>query len=96
MTSNIGADELLCDSEILRYSRQISIKAMDFEGQEKLKLAVLTNVVALSLNMTWGRPCLLVNRLNAAFYKVLYVATSCFWIWLNAAFYCTNLFRVYS
>ncbi len=40
MTStNIGTDELLSDSEILRYSRQISIKAMDFEGQEKLKLA---------------------------------------------------------
>ncbi len=39
MTANVGADELLSDSEILRYSRQISIKAMDFEGQEKLKLA---------------------------------------------------------
>ena len=32
-------DEILTDAEILRYSRQISIKAMDFEGQEKLKQA---------------------------------------------------------
>ncbi|MCG9698094.1 molybdopterin-synthase adenylyltransferase MoeB [Shewanella sp. Isolate11] len=39
MTSATDNDELLSDSEILRYSRQISIKAMDFEGQEKLKLA---------------------------------------------------------
>lgn len=39
MTSSVESDEILSDSEILRYSRQISIKAMDFEGQEKLKLA---------------------------------------------------------
>ena len=32
-------DELLSDNEMLRYSRQISIKAMDIDGQEKLKLA---------------------------------------------------------
>ena len=31
--------ELLSDAEMLRYSRQISIKAMDIEGQEKLKKA---------------------------------------------------------
>ncbi len=31
--------ELLTDSEILRYNRQISIKAIDFEGQEALKQA---------------------------------------------------------
>ncbi|MCE9679689.1 molybdopterin-synthase adenylyltransferase MoeB [Shewanella sp. AS1] len=39
MHSEIDNDEILSDSEILRYSRHISIKAMDFEGQEKLKLA---------------------------------------------------------
>lgn len=39
MSSTIDNDDILSDSEILRYSRQISIKAMDFEGQEKLKLA---------------------------------------------------------
>ncbi|MCW3172325.1 molybdopterin-synthase adenylyltransferase MoeB [Shewanella subflava] len=32
-------DELLSDNEMLRYSRQISIKAMDIDGQEQLKLA---------------------------------------------------------
>ncbi|MBR9729337.1 molybdopterin-synthase adenylyltransferase MoeB [Shewanella intestini] len=32
-------DDILSDAEILRYSRHISIKAMDFEGQEKLKQA---------------------------------------------------------
>ncbi|QBF82923.1 molybdopterin-synthase adenylyltransferase MoeB [Shewanella maritima] len=31
--------EILSDAEIMRYSRHISIKAMDFEGQEKLKQA---------------------------------------------------------
>jgi molybdopterin synthase sulfurylase MoeB len=31
--------ELLTDTEMLRYSRQISIKAIDIDGQEKLKLA---------------------------------------------------------
>ncbi|GGP49582.1 molybdopterin-synthase adenylyltransferase MoeB [Shewanella algicola] len=31
--------EILTDNEMLRYSRQISIKAMDIDGQEKLKLA---------------------------------------------------------
>ncbi|WP_076413994.1 molybdopterin-synthase adenylyltransferase MoeB [Shewanella sp. UCD-KL12] len=39
MSSTADNDEILSDSEMLRYSRQISIKAMDFEGQEKLKLA---------------------------------------------------------
>ena len=39
MSSTPNNDEILSDSEMLRYSRQISIKAMDFEGQEKLKLA---------------------------------------------------------
>lgn len=39
MSSTVDNDEILSDSEMLRYSRQISIKAMDFEGQEKLKLA---------------------------------------------------------
>lgn len=38
-TEQHATDEILSDAEILRYSRQISIKAMDFEGQEKLKLA---------------------------------------------------------
>jgi molybdopterin synthase sulfurylase MoeB len=31
--------EILTDTEMLRYSRQISIKAIDIDGQEKLKLA---------------------------------------------------------
>ena len=31
--------ELLSDAEMLRYSRQISIRAMDIDGQEQLKLA---------------------------------------------------------
>ncbi|WP_351010918.1 molybdopterin-synthase adenylyltransferase MoeB [Shewanella sp. S1-58-MNA-CIBAN-0166] len=31
--------EILTDNEMLRYSRQISIKAIDIDGQEKLKLA---------------------------------------------------------
>lgn len=35
MTDN----DILSDGELIRYSRQISIKAMDIEGQEKLKLA---------------------------------------------------------
>ncbi|RTR27652.1 molybdopterin-synthase adenylyltransferase MoeB [Shewanella atlantica] len=39
MSSTQDSDEILSDSEMLRYSRQISIKAMDFDGQEKLKLA---------------------------------------------------------
>ena len=39
MSSTADNDEILSDNEMLRYSRQISIKAMDFEGQEKLKLA---------------------------------------------------------
>ncbi|ABV85456.1 molybdopterin-synthase adenylyltransferase MoeB [Shewanella pealeana] len=38
-TEQIATDEILSDAEILRYSRQISIKSMDFEGQEKLKQA---------------------------------------------------------
>ncbi|MCG9748570.1 molybdopterin-synthase adenylyltransferase MoeB [Shewanella sp. Isolate8] len=32
-------EEILSDAEILRYSRHISIKAMDFDGQERLKQA---------------------------------------------------------
>lgn len=32
-------DDILSDSELLRYSRQISIKAMDIDGQEHLKQA---------------------------------------------------------
>lgn len=39
MNSSTTNEDILSDSEILRYSRHISIKAMDFEGQEKLKLA---------------------------------------------------------
>ena len=31
--------DILSDSELIRYSRQISIKAMDIDGQEQLKLA---------------------------------------------------------
>ena len=31
--------DILSDSELTRYSRQISIKAMDIDGQERLKLA---------------------------------------------------------
>ncbi|MGS0691914.1 molybdopterin-synthase adenylyltransferase MoeB [Shewanella sp. 0m-4] len=38
-TEHAATDEILSDAEILRYSRQISIKSMDFEGQEKLKQA---------------------------------------------------------
>ncbi|GAA0791207.1 MULTISPECIES: molybdopterin-synthase adenylyltransferase MoeB [Pseudomonadati] len=37
--TDVQPDELLTDNEMLRYSRQISIKAMDIDGQEKLKLA---------------------------------------------------------
>ncbi|QYK05411.1 molybdopterin-synthase adenylyltransferase MoeB [Shewanella zhangzhouensis] len=32
-------DDILSDTELLRYSRQISIKSMDIDGQEKLKQA---------------------------------------------------------
>ncbi|MGL6121564.1 MAG: ThiF family adenylyltransferase, partial [Shewanella sp.] len=32
-------EDILSDSELLRYSRQISIKAMDIDGQENLKQA---------------------------------------------------------
>ncbi|GIU45385.1 molybdopterin-synthase adenylyltransferase MoeB [Shewanella sairae] len=39
MSENHATDEILSDAEILRYSRQISIKSMDFDGQEKLKQA---------------------------------------------------------
>ncbi|MCL1144217.1 molybdopterin-synthase adenylyltransferase MoeB [Shewanella gaetbuli] len=38
-TSTPLDDDILSDNEMLRYSRQISIKSMDIEGQEKLKLA---------------------------------------------------------
>lgn len=38
-TEQPATDEILSDAEILRYSRQISIKSMDFDGQEKLKQA---------------------------------------------------------
>ncbi|WP_179022923.1 molybdopterin-synthase adenylyltransferase MoeB [Shewanella sp. Scap07] len=36
---NVDNEEILSDEETLRYSRHISIKAMDFDGQERLKLA---------------------------------------------------------
>ncbi|WP_394204293.1 molybdopterin-synthase adenylyltransferase MoeB [Shewanella waksmanii] len=36
---NLDNEDILSDAETLRYSRHISIKAMDFEGQERLKLA---------------------------------------------------------
>lgn len=39
MSSTTTNEDILSDSELLRYSRHISIKAMDFEGQERLKLA---------------------------------------------------------
>ncbi|WP_434927595.1 molybdopterin-synthase adenylyltransferase MoeB [Shewanella sp. HL-SH2] len=39
ISDNLCHDEILSDNEMLRYSRQISIKAMDIDGQEKLKLA---------------------------------------------------------
>ncbi|BDM62627.1 molybdopterin-synthase adenylyltransferase MoeB [Shewanella sp. NFH-SH190041] len=44
--------ELLSDSEMLRYSRQISIKAMDIDGQEKLKQARVLIIGAGGLGCT--------------------------------------------
>jgi molybdopterin-synthase adenylyltransferase len=35
----VNDQELLSDAELIRYSRQISLKGMDIAGQEKLKLA---------------------------------------------------------
>lgn len=32
-------NEVLCDSEILRYSRQIMLPSFDLEGQERLSQA---------------------------------------------------------
>lgn len=45
-------DDILSDSEILRYSRQISIKGMDIEGQEQLKLAKVLMIGAGGLGCT--------------------------------------------
>ncbi len=50
--SNKLEAEILSDAEMLRYSRQISIKAMDFEGQEKLKLANVLVIGAGGLGCT--------------------------------------------
>lgn len=49
-----AADDLdiLSDNEMLRYSRQISIKAMDIEGQEKLKQAKVLVIGAGGLGCT--------------------------------------------
>ena len=44
--------EILSDNEMLRYSRQISIKAMDIEGQEKLKQAKVLVIGAGGLGCT--------------------------------------------
>lgn len=55
MTSSVDSDEILSDSEILRYSRQISIKAMDFEGQEKLKLTKVLVIGAGGLGCAAGQ-----------------------------------------
>lgn len=44
--------EILSDAEMLRYSRQISIKSMDFEGQEKLKQAKVLVIGAGGLGCT--------------------------------------------
>lgn len=45
-------DDILSDSEMLRYSRQISIKGMDIEGQEQLKLAKVLMIGAGGLGCT--------------------------------------------
>ncbi len=49
------SDEILTDAEMLRYSRQISIKAMDIEGQEKLKQAKVLMIGAGGLGCAAGQ-----------------------------------------
>ncbi|MBV7316682.1 molybdopterin-synthase adenylyltransferase MoeB [Shewanella sp. NIFS-20-20] len=44
--------EILSDAEMLRYSRQISIKSMDIDGQEKLKQAKVLIIGAGGLGCT--------------------------------------------
>ena len=50
-TAKDSAD-ILSDAEMMRYSRQISIKAMDFEGQERLKQAKVLILGAGGLGCT--------------------------------------------
>ena len=45
-------DEILSDSELMRYSRQISLKGMDIEGQERLKQARVLMIGAGGLGCT--------------------------------------------
>lgn len=47
--------ELLSDAEMLRYSRQISIRAMDIEGQEQLKQAKVLMIGAGGLGSAVGQ-----------------------------------------
>ncbi|MDO6775734.1 molybdopterin-synthase adenylyltransferase MoeB [Shewanella sp. 3_MG-2023] len=52
MSNDMLTDDILTDNEMLRYSRQISIKAMDIEGQEKLKQAKVLVIGAGGLGCT--------------------------------------------
>lgn len=45
-------DEILSDSELMRYSRQISLKGMDIDGQERLKQARVLMIGAGGLGCT--------------------------------------------
>ncbi|MGL4937832.1 molybdopterin-synthase adenylyltransferase MoeB [Shewanella sp.] len=47
--------DILSDAELLRYSRQISIKAMDIDGQERLKLANVLMIGAGGLGCAAGQ-----------------------------------------
>lgn len=47
--------EILSDSELIRYSRQISIKAMDIDGQERLKQAKVLMIGAGGLGCAAGQ-----------------------------------------
>ena len=47
--------EILSDGELTRYSRQISIKAMDIDGQERLKLARVLMIGAGGLGCAAGQ-----------------------------------------
>ncbi|MEL4282891.1 MULTISPECIES: molybdopterin-synthase adenylyltransferase MoeB [Shewanella] len=47
--------EILSDGELTRYSRQISIKAMDIDGQERLKLAKVLMIGAGGLGCAAGQ-----------------------------------------
>ncbi|MGL5488054.1 MAG: ThiF family adenylyltransferase, partial [Shewanella sp.] len=47
--------DILSDSELTRYSRQISIKAMDIDGQERLKLAKVLMIGAGGLGCAAGQ-----------------------------------------